>query len=198
MTKARPRQKKAATEAKTQKGLVIQIALGLLMVAGTLTIIALAPGIGAALKMLDPNPRKAMDKLERGLRRLSQSGDLEVEGTGKNSRYRITPTGAQRLARLRFAEYTYPPHTKKWDGKWRLVCFDIPETEQYVRKLFQSKLSDIGFYRLQNSVFVFPYECSELINLADQAFDLEKYVRVALVERIDNEQHLLNFFCLKR
>jgi len=181
----------------TKKGVVTRIALGLLLAGGTVAAIALAPGLGAALKLIDPNPRKAMDKLERALRRLSQSGDLEAEGSGGERRYRITSSGVRRLARLQFAEYEHQQNKKKWDGKWRLVCFDIPETEQYVRRLFQSKLSELGFYRLQNSVFVSPYEYRDFIALVHRAFELQKYVRVVLAEHIDNEQRLLNFFHLK-
>ncbi len=179
------------------KGIATKIALGLLAVGGTVVVIALAPGIGAALKMLDPNPRKAMDKLERTFRRLAKDGDVEVV-PGKTKRYILTTGGQRKLARLQFADFQLKATKKDWDGKWRLVCFDIPETEQYVRKLFQAKLSELGFYRLQNSVFVYPYECKEFLVLANHAFELQKYVRFVLAEKIDNESKLLNFFRIKQ
>lgn len=164
-----------------------------------MVVIALAPGLGAALKMLDPNPRKAMDKLERALKRLSKNGEVDVEDGPSGRQYRLTSAGSRRLARLRFAEYALPKKAlRKWDGKWRVVCFDIPETGQYVRRLFQTKLSDLGFYRLQNSVFVYPYDIRELIRLANEAFELQKFVRVLTVEQTDVETKLLNFFHLKR
>ena len=159
--------------------------------------LALAPGLGAALKLIDPNPRKAMRKIERALKNLANEGGVEIHHTGREKRYRITPSGKQKLAQLEFKEYQ-PVSPKRWDKKLRVVCFDIPETEKYTRTLFQTKLSEIGFYRLQNSVFVTPHNCEELIVLADKAFDLQRYVRVIVAETIDNERHLLNFFKLKR
>ena len=99
---------------------------------------------------------------------------------------------------MEFAEYALPATKKVWNGKWRVVCFDIPETEQYVRKLFQTKLSELKFYRLQNSVFVYPYPCTELLALTHKAFELQKHVRIIKAESIDNETTLLNFFHLKR
>ena len=178
-----------------QKGMLTKVALGLLAVGGAMVVIALAPGIGAALKMIDPNPRKAMDKLERAMRRLSKDGSIEA-GPGK--RYRLTTFGTRKLARLQFNDLSFTKPKRPWDGRWRLVCFDIPETEQYVRRLFQSKLSELGFYRLQNSVFVYPYECGDFLALANRAFELQDHVRLVLAEKIDNEAKLLAFFRLAR
>lgn len=179
------------------KGLVTKTALGLLLVGGGIVAIAMAPGLGVALKLIDPNPRKAMDKIERALKNLTKDGDVEVSYKGKEKRYRITPSGTRKLARLEFKDYQ-PTRFIKWDGKFRIVCFDIPETDKYTRTLFQTKLSDLGFYRLQYSVFVTPHNCKELIMLADKAFGLRNWVRVIVAETIDNEQHLLNFFKIRR
>lgn len=189
--------KASRTSSRNKKGVVTKIALGLLALSGGLVAIAMAPGIGMALKLIDPNPRKAMDKLERALRRLVDDGEVERTEMGQSRMYRLTPTGTAKLARLQFAEHIIPK-PKKWDGVWRIVCFDIPETDKYVRTVFQYKLSDIGFYRLQNSVFVYPYPCDTLVALANQAFGLQKYVRLIQAHTIDNEALLLNFFRISK
>ena len=49
----------------------------------------------------------------------------------------------------------------KWDKKWRIVIFDIPQELHNKRNIFRQKLRSMGFYMLQKSVFVFPYECRE-------------------------------------
>lgn len=177
--------------------MVTKIALVLLATTGVFVALAVAPGLGAALKLIDPNPGKAMAKLERAMRRLVQDGDIEV-APGKLKRYRLTTTGSRKLARLEFANYTLAKPKNIWDGKWRIVCFDIPETEQYIRKLFQRKLVELRFYRLQNSVFVYPYPCEELLELTHRAFELQKYIRTITAESIDNEKTILAFFRLQR
>ena len=50
------------------RGAIGYIALGLLASAGIVVALALAPGLGAALKLIDPNPRKASAKLDLWLR----------------------------------------------------------------------------------------------------------------------------------
>lgn len=189
--------KKGGGAHRGTKNLVTKVALTALIGGGVLVALAVAPAAGAMLKLIDPNPRKAMDKLERAARRLVQSGDIE-ELPGKERCYRLKPAGERKLARLRFVHYVLPKAPKAWDKRWRVVCFDIPETQQYVRRVFQSKLSELGFYRLQQSVFVHPYPCAELISLADKAFELRPHLRVIVADSIDNEQHLLNFYKLKR
>src|SRR3989344_4255127 len=103
-----------------RKNEVAEILLMLLAGVGILAALAVAPGLGAALKLIDPNPRKAMHKAERSLRALVRSGKVAKSSSG----YRITKDGELELARRKFEKYRFP--TKfTWDKKWRVVCFDI-------------------------------------------------------------------------
>ncbi|MFC1757127.1 CRISPR-associated endonuclease Cas2, partial [Patescibacteria group bacterium] len=51
-----------------------------------------------------------------------------------------------------------------WDGKWRLVLFDVPEKRRNARDALRNKLQELGFRELQKSVFVFPYPCRDEID----------------------------------
>ena len=165
----------------------------LLIGVGVLAALALAPGIGAALKLIDPNPRKAMQKAERSLRSLVRGGKVVKTSSG----YRITKDGELELARRKFERYQFPT-TFVWDKKWRVICFDIPEKRKYVRHVLQRKLAEIGCYRLQDSVFVTPHKCGEILKLAHDAFFLHKHVRGMVVTQVDDEQALLSRFKLSR
>lgn len=43
---------------------------------------------------------------------------------------------------------------KKWDGKFRIVIFDIPEQKRILRNMFRRVLKKWGFKQLQKSVWV--------------------------------------------
>lgn len=43
---------------------------------------------------------------------------------------------------------------KEWDGKWRIVVFDIPEQKRLIRNLFRRNLKKWGFKQLQKSVWI--------------------------------------------
>lgn len=84
-----------------------------------------------------------------------------------------------------------------WDKKWRVVLFDIPESEREARDALRDRLEDMGFFILQRSVFVYPYDCKDEIDFLVELHDIRKYVRYMVVESIDNELHLRRFFKLE-
>jgi hypothetical protein len=88
---------------------------------------------------------------------------------------------------------------EKWDGKWRMVSFDIPEKYRQGRDALRDKLKSIGFRELQKSVLVAPYNCREEMMLLIELFKLEKYVRFGVLEYLDNEIYLKGLYknCIK-
>lgn len=83
-----------------------------------------------------------------------------------------------------------------WDGKWRLVLFDIPEKLKNGRNALREKLKRLGFYELQKSVWIFPYACKDEIDFLIEFFGLRRFVRFCTVDFIDNDIHLRKFFHL--
>jgi len=85
----------------------------------------------------------------------------------------------------------------KWDGLWRAVIFDIPEKQKLGRKALASKLKDLGFYPLQKSVFIHPYECKDEIDFVAELFKLAPYVRFMRIKNTDIDLDLKNHFKLR-
>lgn len=76
----------------------------------------------------------------------------------------------------------------KWDKKWRMVTFDIPENKKRAREALRKKLKDLDFKELQKSVFVNPFECEDEINFVTEVFELRPFVRFVLVDSFTNEE----------
>lgn len=83
---------------------------------------------------------------------------------------------------------------KKWDGKWRVVLFDIPEKDRLFRDILRDHLRNLDFKKLQHSVFVSPYPFEKAITELVALYSAEPYVRVITAQRIDNEVKLKNIF----
>jgi len=47
---------------------------------------------------------------------------------------------------------------KPWDGRWRIVMFDIVEIQKRKRDYLREKLKELGFGMLQESVFITPHD----------------------------------------
>lgn len=88
------------------------------------------------------------------------------------------------------------PAMKKWDKKWRIVLFDIPERRRGARKAIARALLNAGFYQFQKSVFVHPFECQNEVDFIIEFFSLRPHVRIITAERVDNEPHLKKVFGL--
>jgi len=85
---------------------------------------------------------------------------------------------------------------KKWDGKWRIIIFDIPHRLKKSRDALRFHLKRLGFYKLQKSVFIFPYPVKDEIEFLIEFYDLRPFVRIIEAIKIDNELHLKKLFDL--
>ncbi len=85
---------------------------------------------------------------------------------------------------------------KRWDGKWRLVMFDIPMRFTKGREALRFHLKDLNFFQFQKSAWIYPYPCEdEIIYIAD-FFGVGKHVEVLTVERILRDEKLKKYFHL--
>lgn len=85
---------------------------------------------------------------------------------------------------------------KTWDGFWRIVTFDIPEDKKRARDALAQKLKELGFFTLQKSVFVFPYECRKEIDFIINLFGIEQFIKYILAKEINNDINLKKEFSL--
>jgi len=83
---------------------------------------------------------------------------------------------------------------KRWDRKWRIVLFDIPEKDRVFRDILRQHLRELKFRKLQNSVFVSPYPFEKSILELVDLYRASSYVRVITADKIDNEDGLKRYF----
>ena len=126
------------------------------------------------------------------LRSLEEQQLIEKNEDG----FLITPKGLKkaRIVTLQTKEVV----KGKWDGKWRIVIFDIPEDNRKARNILRAILKRNGYIRLQNSVFVSPYGDFEFLNLFRHEYKIEKYVNFfkANADELENDSELRKRFDL--
>ena len=135
------------------------------------------------------------ENLKKQIRNLYRSRLIEEkENPDGGLTYVLTNKGRVKALTYHFQEMKIKEN--QWDGKWRVVIFDIPEKIKTSRNALRDKLKELGFYELQESVFVFPYECQNEIDFIIEFFNLRKYVRYGVFDFIDNDLHLRKIFRL--
>jgi len=85
---------------------------------------------------------------------------------------------------------------RKWDGYWRLVLFDIPEKHKMGREALRSKLKQLGFFPLQKSCFIYPFDCKSEITFISEIFEVAPYVNFILVKELEGATQLVKYFNL--
>lgn len=134
-------------------------------------------------------------KLKDEIRQLYQSKLIERRQNADGSlTFMLTEKGKVKALTFHFGQMKLKK--KEWDRKWRLVVFDIPEKFRAGRDALRIKLRELGFYRLQKSALVFPYDCEKEMEFLIEYFGMRRFVRFCIVERIDNELHLKKIFHL--
>lgn len=66
----------------------------------------------------------------------------------------------------------------KWDGVWRIVVFDIPETHKKVREMLRRRLKEWGFIAWQKSVWATKKPLTDAIRNLAKDLEVDDWVLV--------------------
>ena len=87
---------------------------------------------------------------------------------------------------------------RRWDRRWRIVIFDIPERRKNSRARLRTFMQECGFARLQDSVWIYPYDCEDMIALAKTKFRIGADALYMIVEQLERDKHLREYFALPK
>ena len=153
------------------------------------------------LKRIDPVGAKRRWKpsyrIHQALSRLEKKGLVMTVRTAKGPNALLTEKGKRYAQRLHASEQIRirPPH--KWDKQWRIVIFDIWERRRKVRYHLRTALKKAGFLRLQDSVWIYPYDCEELLAFLRADLNLGKSILYIIANGIEREGYLKKHFGLE-
>src|SRR6185369_10870057 len=126
----------------------------------------------SAVSLLSLNSNKLLNKILTSSSPINRQQELraalrymkynQLLFENKDGSLSVTNKAKKRLDKTNF-EQIIITKPKKWDKKWRLIMFDIPENNKTQRDAFSSKLRLMGFKTLKNGVFVYPFPCREAI-----------------------------------
>lgn len=186
--------KKKRIRTNVQQTLLAAIAL-----TGVVLVAAIAPNAPVALSKL-PSFRRAQLRYQYRtvLGRLAAKGHIVFEKRDGKQYARITDSGRNMLAFEQ--EKAKLSHAKKrrWNRRWRVIIFDVPEKRRQTRDRLRNVMERTGFVRLQDSVWVFPYDCEDFISLLKAELKIGAAVLYMVVEHIENDKYLRAHFGLKQ
>lgn len=183
---------------RLRRNTIENIILSGVSLTGVIAVAMAAPNALKLLKHVDLDwaaKRDPRRRITEATSRLKQKGYIVWEER-KGKRYmRLTDKG-----RIYVQRYTSGareiPKPRRWDGRWRIVIFDIPEHKKGMRDRVRRMVVDLGFFQLQKSVWVHPYECEELITLLKADLRIGKDLIYIIADAIEYDKPLRQHFGL--
>ncbi len=91
-----------------------------------------------------------------GLSRMARQGVFNINRSGRRSYYSLNAKGMKWMEQGRVRAFEVK--RRKWDGKWRLLVYNIPETMREWRDRLRYKLQSMGFANMSASVWISPHD----------------------------------------
>jgi len=181
----------------TVKEILVLLASGLFISAAIL-----APGLPLAIKpfidLKKENDYKKwkqfnQTRLKQVLKRLKNQKIIEITPSEHGDVIQITEKGKKKNLNFSLEDLRLQ---KKWDGKWRLIIYDIAKEKKKERDYLREILKRLKCFQLQKSVYITPYCCEDEIEYIRQLLGIGQEVKILKVTSLENEKPYREYFGL--
>ena len=146
-------------------------------------------------KVIGPSPRLKRRVSQKYSELISQ-GIFKRTETQNGSCIELTEKGKKIAEELSRSEEVRPTKQKKWDQKWRIVMFDVWERRRNVRDELRETLKEIGFVKVQDSAWAYPYPCEKLLIFLRTHLKLGRAILYIVADEIEHDEKLRQHFKL--
>lgn len=142
-----------------------------------------------------PWPKVSRNYYRVAIHRMKKKGWVEEAHKQGKKFLKLTKKGKTQLLLYKLKRCT-PGRCAKWNGKWWLAIFDIPEQGRKERDHIRLCLKQAGFQRLQKSVYIYPQEVpQEAVDYLNES-GLAQFIRFLRVDQFDGAQEFKRRFRL--
>ncbi len=168
---------------------------------GCVVVVAFA-GAPNVLSLLKPLLKKEKEfdnyyphSVEKATRKLLRKGFAEIVRSTEGYEVILTDKGKKEILKYDMADMKFSSHDT-WDGKWRMVIFDIPNKYKHQRRMLLNKLKNMGCYSWQESVLIYPYDINKEVKFMREVLGIPHYVKLGVLDKVENEDELKDIFHL--
>lgn len=166
-----------------------------LLITGLIAVAATSPYfVSNLMRAMKKNKRYERKKLYDTFYKLRKRGCIKFEKRNHQIYMSLTDEGRKKAGIYQINDLKIKK-PGKWDGKWRIILFDISEKKKIKREAFRGKLKELGFYPFQKSAWIHPYDCRDEVDLLKTFFGLnEQELRLIIAQDIGGNGFLRNKF----
>lgn len=179
------------------KSAIVKDVFSWLCIGGAVVIAATSPyfvqNILSTRRGFKNYPRQ---KVSSTFDRLRRSGLISIRKNNRQIYISLTPEGRKKAGMFQIDALKIK-QTKRWDKKWRLLSFDIPEKRKIIREALRGKLRELGFKLFQKSIWIYPRDCAPEVELLKSFFGLrDEEAQLVVAEDIGNNDKWKHTFRL--
>lgn len=180
-------------EKSYEKGELAKDILKSIAIAGFIVALIAMPGLGRLAPLFLKYNARSRRRFNQSLKTLEKKKLVRVYIKDGKEVVEITQAG-----KLKVLEYDLEDMKlvvpKKWDGWWRIVMFDIPQSKKQARDAVSRKIKELGLYPIQKSVFVSPYLCKNEIDFVGEFFGVRENIIYIKAKEIQGVKKLKQYF----
>lgn len=167
------------------------------MIAGAVSIAATSPyflrNVLSSYSKLKKYPKQRVSDTFTNFQR---QGFINIQKSNHQIYISLTEEGKKKAGWLQIDSLKIP-RPPKWDGKWRILMFDIAQLKKKHRDAFRGKIKELGFQLYQKSVWIYPFDCRAEIEVLQTFFGLsDKELKLIVAEDAGNDKSLRELFSL--
>src|SRR3989344_5269589 len=164
-----------------------------LVLGGFIVVCFALPGFAQVATLFQSKGAKDNYRIKRTILELKKKRFVDVYEKDGKEVVEITELGKKRVLEYDLDDMKLKI-PKKWDGLWRIVSFDIPESKKRGRDAISNKIKELGMYSIQKSMFISHYPCKNEIDFIGEFFNVRKYIIYMKVKEIEGVTKLKKLF----
>lgn len=143
------------------------------------------PAISVEILKEEQDPKTSY-ALSRSLKNLVDAGFAEIHSSDRETYAKLTKAGKGKVNTLKL---TSPEAlvSANWDGLWRIILLDIPESRKAERESLRYLLKKAGFICLKNSAWISPLPYEHLFKNIKKDLGLTTELMIIVTDNIDDE-----------
>jgi DNA-binding transcriptional regulator PaaX len=123
---------------------------------------------------------------------LVRKGLVDIEKDDNGWVVKINEKGRKEVLKYKLDEFKC--RGGPWDGKWRMVFYDVAELNRRRRDKLRYYLRKLGLYQMQESVWVGPYDVTGEVKYVREVLGVPHGVKMGVLEQLENEEDLKEIF----
>ena len=132
---------------------------------------------------------------KRTLKRLQKEKCVEIQEQNGEQTVMLTKNGKRKILKYALDDLVIDK-PKKWDGRWRLILYDVAHNRKHLRDLFRGTLKGLSFYQLQESVWIYPYPCELAISFLREYYGVGNEVINVIAIKLEDDSPYRTYFHL--